>query len=274
MTTTSDTLDYLIRFRERYGATPSPTRSETPVETDVPVERAFVLQAESGRTVITAPVREVALANEGFLYLNGRFVEADRPNLNGALWTSEDLELGQHTVAGGPLNWLHDEQKIVGSLLDSKLVTAREAADAGQPDIGTHITSTAAMWRFLYPREARTIEQAAADHQLFYSMECVSKTVDCVGERGCGQQFGYEDYISGRACAHLKERASTKRFNEPLFLGGAIIVPPVRPGWANADVEVVRAAAAEVERAHLDSDGLSTAQARDLATAILTWANR
>jgi hypothetical protein len=35
-------------------------------------ERAFVVHAKSGRTVITGPVREIAMANAGFTYLRGR----------------------------------------------------------------------------------------------------------------------------------------------------------------------------------------------------------
>lgn len=267
-------LQLIEQFTQKYG-TPSPAQPETPVATSVEAERAFVVQGKH-RTVITAPLRELALVNEGFLYLHGRFVEADRPNGNGAMWSTADLELGRATVAGGPLNWLHDENKIIGSLMDGQLVTAREASAAGQPDVGTHITSTAAMWRFLFPREAQTIESAAGDGQLYYSMECLSRAVACVdtpGRPGCGEEFAYADYDAGRTCAHLKERSSIRRFVDPFFLGGAVIVPPVRPGWANADVEVVRQAAALTEEQGIDHD-ISTAEARELAAAILTWANR
>ena len=90
-------------LRAKYGSRPS-----TPVETALPEsrvgvtpEKAFVVQAKSGRTVITGPVREIAMANAGFTYLKGRFVEADKPNSNGALWTTADLELGQNTDERG-----------------------------------------------------------------------------------------------------------------------------------------------------------------------------
>jgi hypothetical protein len=266
-------LDLMYEFRERYG-TPSPATVETPVVTDVVPEKAFVTQGR-GRTVITAPLREVAAVNEGFTYLHGRFVEADAPNGNGALWTTEDLQMGEATVAGGPLNWLHDDTHIVGCLMNGNLVTAREAADAGAPDIGTHITSTSALWKFLFPREADIAEKAAADHQLYYSMECLSRAVACVdapGRPGCGEEFSYADFDAKRACAHLNGRSSISRFVDPFFLGGAVIVPPVRPGWANADVEVVRQASATAERADLAD--LTDEQARGLAVAILEWANR
>lgn len=262
------TIDLRDEMRRKYGA---PTATPVPVQTASP-ERAFVVHADSGRTVITAPVREVA-NNAGFTYLHGRLVGADAPNRNGALWTTEDLRMGEATVAGGPLNWLHDENQIIGCLMDGKLVTdEREAAS----EHGPHIASTAAVWRFLYGQQADTIEKAAADGQLYYSMECISREVACVdtpGRPGCGESFKYGDYDAGNCCSHLRERSSVRQFVDPMFLGAAVIVPPVQPGWAHASVDVVRQAAALTEEQQVAGE-LSTAQARDLAAAVLTWANR
>lgn len=341
-------IDLRDHLRAKYG-TPREPSSSTPVEstvTDLAEHRAFAFQSEAGRTVITAPLREVALKNDGFMYLHGRFVEADTPNGNGALWTTEDLQLGASTVAGGPLNWLHDERKIIGTLLAADLVYTREeardystdkrkkmasggkamsdgsfpianaqdlanairlAGNAKDPaaarrhiikraralglsdripdswrekaalEIGNHIASTAAVWRFLFPEEARTIERAAEDAGLFYSMECVSRQVACVdspGRPGCGEVFPYADYDAKRTCAHLNERSAIRRFVDPIFLGGAVIVPPVRPGWANAEVDVIRQAAALTEEHDLAAGGLSRDVAGQMTAQILMWANR
>lgn len=274
-------------LRARYGTMP-PAASATPVQpvepaidappagTGLALERAFVVTAESGRTVITAPVRQVAAANDGFMYLNGRFVEADTPNGNNALWTTQDLELGQPTVAGGPLNWLHQERKIIGTLLDGTLVESdREAAGGG--GIGNHIVSNAVLWEFLFPQEALSVQRAAEQDSLFFSMECLSREVMCVS--GCGESFSYADYNANRACAHLRERSNVRRFVDPLFLGGAIIVPPVQPGWSRANVDVLgkedlRQAAALTERYDLTTEGLSKGDAEAMVGQILAWANR
>lgn len=251
-------------------------RSEEPVAFHATVpevrERAFVVTGDSGRTVISAPLREVASKNVGFTYLRGRFVGADQPNGNNAMWTTDDLRFGEATVAGGPLNWLHDERKIIGTLLDGHLVAGREAAAAG---VNNHITSTAAVWRFLFPQETSVIERAAADRQLWYSMECVSDKVTCEGDKGCGETFDYAPVINNESsvCSHLRERASVRHYVNPVFLGGAIIVPPVKPGWAQADVEVVREAAAVAEKNHL-TDELTKPEAEQMVAQILTWANR
>lgn len=270
-------LELLNDLRQRYGTVlPKPKVDNVADIGDYQgPERAFVVHAESGRTVITAPMREIAMANQGFTYLRGRFVEADTPNANGALWTTEDLQLGEVTVAGGPLNWLHDETSIIGSLLDGQMVNAREAAADG--GIGNHIVATAAVWRFLFPEQAAIIEKAAAGGDLYFSMECVSRQVACVdtpGRPGCGEAFDYGDYDAGRTCAHLREKSSVRRFIDPIFLGGACIVPPVKPGWADANAEVVRQAAALRETAGLDDGSLTRQQADGLAAAVLQWANR
>lgn len=260
--------DLMMDLRAKYG---SPVL-EVP-EPVVDVEKAFVLEADH-RTIITAPIREIASTNEGFTFLRGRMVGADTPNQNGAMWTTEDLQLGERTVAGGPVNWLHDDSRIVGCLVDGQMVSGREAAAAG---IGNHIVSTAAIWRFLFPRETATMEAAAKDGQLYQSMECISRTVACTGTAampGCGQEVEYAAYDAKGLdlCSHLRERSHARRFVDPIFLGTAVIVPPIKPAWASASLEVVRQAAAATEGhvfASLDETG-----ARELASTILTWANR
>ena len=115
-------IDLRDDMRRKYGTPVTPVTTTAPVEVDT--EKAFVLQSDSGRTIITAPLREVAQNNQGFTYLRGRYVEADTPNQNGALWTTDDLQLGAPTVAGGPLNWLHQETKIIGALTYPAVVLA------------------------------------------------------------------------------------------------------------------------------------------------------
>ena len=120
------------------------------------------------------------------------------------------------------------------------------------------------------------MEKASADGMAYFSMECVSRAVECLdlpGRPGCGEQFGYGDYDAKRACAHLNARTSVRRFVDPVFQGGAVIIPPVRPGWAQASVDVVRQAAELSEKAGLVDD-LTQKQAQDLAAMVLTWANR
>lgn len=243
-------------------------------------EQAFFVEGKNGHSYLTGPagvVDEVTQArwerasspNEGFSYIQGRFVEADSPNGNNAFWSSDDLALGQPTVTHGPLNWLHDERHIVGALVDSQLVR-REAA--GQGDIGTHIVAQAVVWKFLYPKETAAIKAASDNRQLWYSMECISRTVSCLHD-GCGSTMEYGAYMAKgvEGCGHLRERSSVRKFNEPTFLGGAVILPPARPGWMKANAEVMGEAGRLVEAANLGDGPLTKDEAERMVAQILEF---
>lgn len=360
-------------IRDRYALENSAsTREAARVSTDVDglpveeifdesaIERAFTVDSARGSVVITGPAHTIreqatAQANPGFAYLTGRFVEADRANRNGAYWSTPDLQLGQPTIAGGPLNWLHQERHVIGTLLSANLVTAREDAaayrqeardvptkerrqlkkqgkamqdesfpikteqdlrnairlagnsknpaaarrhiirqarklglsklipdswtkESSSVDIGNHINAAAAVWRFLYPAETDLIQRASESRELWYSMECVSRQVQCLESAehaGCGETFEYATYMHDRdnVCEHLREGSGARRFVEPVFLGGAVILPPVRPGWAHANAELAREAARVTEASGLTDTGMSTGEAEGMVQQILDWAN-
>ena len=287
----------VLEIRERLrpvlpGKAPDPV--EDAVQVGLEPQRAFLLSGAE-RTLITGPVstfedptelppelaslwEKAAHRNPGFLYLQGRFVEAERANRNGAFWTADDLSAGQQTVAGGPLNWLHEDTKVIGALADAQMIRPeREAAKEG---IGPHIAAFAHVWRFLYPREAAALQEASEGRKLWYSMECVSEAVECrtdadTGREGCGRTFPYKDVLAKeRVCAHLQAGTSARRFIDPIFLGGAVILPPVRPGWANAHIEVVRQAASLTEDTLGNVQGLalSTTEAELMVAQVLQYA--
>jgi hypothetical protein len=54
--------------------------------------------------------------------------------------------------------------------------------------------------------------------------------------------FPYDTFLAGNVCDHLRQKGSVKRMVNPTFLGSGIIVPPAKPGWANADVRVMASA--------------------------------
>ncbi len=227
--------------------------------------KAFVADI-NGKTLITGPATTIAAMKDPtveditaahMLWMHGRFVGAETPNRNGALWSAGDLQMAKGTVTNGPLNWLHDARHVIGTLAKADYVDPRPQL-AGRSGQGVqlasgpaepHITATAAIWKWLYPDEAYVIQQASDQQTLWYSMECISKEVSCVGERGCGNTTSYSDYMAGAACEHVIQRASVRRFVNPVFLGGAVIVPPTRPGWAEADASVLSSANSLAEAA-------------------------
>lgn len=222
----------------------------------VPRARAFMHETDHS-TILTAPaglVREMSARQSPFLYLQGRFVGGEKANRNGALWTLEDLEVGEPTVKHGPVNWLHDDTKVIGAITSSELVNPsneREAAAYGAPYPEPFISANSVVWRFLHPQETAVIEMASDQNSLWYSMECVSESVVCSGENGCGAEMSYADALlkTAKACEHVRERASDRRFKNPIFLGAGIIVPPVRPGWADSNATLMKESASLAERA-------------------------
>ncbi len=227
---------------------------------------------ESNRVVIATPIETAALKYGDFVMdFRGRLVEAEHANRNGAFWSQADLEFGLPSVALGPLNWGHDPKDIVGALADANLVTGEQAAVMG---VNAHISTGARFWSYLNPAKSRMLKDYIEQKRAWFSMECISKEIACVGPNVCGRVMSYADAQgrTGGACEHVKERASHRRFVDPIFQGAAVIVPPQEPGWLDAAITgVVTEAESQAEAAQLQIDGLSDADALLMVTSILQW---
>lgn len=223
------------------------------------------------QTFVVTPAtvhRERAAANKHLLWIEGAYVGSEVPNRNNAMWTTKDLEFGAPSVQHGPLNWLHEGRHVIGTIADAELVYPVESAEEGRDH--PYIRTSAAIWTWLHPDEAEVVAQAAEWGRLFQSMECYSETATCVGENGCGQTFSYSQLVRNKACEHLRERSSVRRMNNPTFLGGAVIVPPARPGWAHANTGLRQRAAALAEETFDDASGLSAAEWEQQMLAVLS----
>jgi 2'-5' RNA ligase len=246
-----------LTVTDRMSKPPAPP-TEWPLEEEPPA-RAFVADI-NGRTLITGPATAAMkdltvedIADKHLLWMHGKFVGAEVPNRNGALWSAGDLSMARASVVNGPLNWLHEARHVIGTLARADYVEHQSTnADDGTLANGTtqpHITADAAIWRWIWPDEAYVVQQASDQGALWYSMECISKEVACAGPNGCGNSTTYAQYMSGMACEHVTQRASVRQFVNPVFLGGAVIVPPTRPGWAEADARVMATASKLAEAA-------------------------
>lgn len=239
------------------------TAIEPAIEPDLPESARAISVEVNGKQMIAAPARAITaslrepslddITNEHLLWMHGKFVGSGEPNRNGALWSAGDLQLAKGTVANGPLNWLHEARHVIGTIAQADYVTPAtgrsgqgvQLADTAHP----HITATAAIWKWVWPDEAYVVQQASDAAQLWYSMECISRQVACAGPNGCGNTTSYAAYMAGEACDHVTQRASVRQFVSPVFLGGAVIVPPTRPGWAEADASVMNSATGLAEAA-------------------------
>ena len=184
--------------------------------------------------------------NPSLKWVLGKYVEADTANTNMQKWNLHNLKLGQPTIQHAPMNMLHQPRRIVGHFADTELLYP-ETADAGNP----FIEALGVFYRYYFPEEMEIIERAHAEGNLFFSMECVGRSITC---DSCGNEYDYKGPQDPSYCSHVNNREAARSFNDPVFLAGALIVPPVKPGWKAAHVsdiaDLFRTNAKECEMAY------------------------
>jgi hypothetical protein len=187
--------------------------------------------------------RELAFALKGqrlnpqFVWVSGRFVQGEQMNSNGQFWTTDDLKSGEYSIQYTPLNVLHEWQYPIGTIVETKLVH-REAAAEGE--LLPEIQALSLIWAANFPQVAEAAREAHGKGKLWYSMECTGAAKQCLT---CNNTY---EWAAARFCAHLEEsKTAPRRFIDPIFHGGALIFPPVEPGWVDADIEEVAKAARE-----------------------------
>lgn len=176
-------------------------------------------------------------SNDHHGWILGKYVEADQANLNRQFFELEDLRESAGTLVHAPLNIGH-AYPPVGAFVATELLYPETADDgAGNP----FLEALSVMWKSAFPVEFKAVEAAYKAGKLAYSMEAKPSTVTCGGDHGCGQTFEYAGRTDPTYCSHInKPTTDTYRvLNKPDFTGGALIIPPVMPGWANADVTQV-----------------------------------
>ena len=296
----SDFFEIRERLRSRYVA---PVAAKITPKAEVLPEDGFLTEI-AGRVILTAPAKTFSMAeelpkelaerwqtqamhgNQFHLWLQGRFVEAEKANRNGAFWSTEDLQFGEMSVKHGPLNWLHEETTVIGTIADNALIHPRveqagkqafEKSGIADPMPRPYIAAVSAVWKWVHPEKAAAIEAFNEQGKLWYSMECIGREMACVSDEthdGCGKSF---DYITAmtqphKTCEHMQARTSARRIVDPCFLGGAVIVPPSQPGWGSANVELVRQAASLAEQTHASAGDMSDAQWESLMQQVVRFA--
>lgn len=191
-------------------------------------------------------------------WILGNFVEADRANSNGHIFPLGDLVTAQETLQGKPLTMLHADQYIVGYYAGGKLLDAQGetltaemvstlTADLADTGPRPYMEAVAGIWHRRFDDEYKAIRRAHGEGNLFFSMEAVPPTVSCPT---CKLTADFDGLESETYCEHMNGPILPKILNQPVFCGGAIIIPPVRPGWGNADVKTIsQAIKANAERA-------------------------
>lgn len=244
--------------------------------------RSFFLGAQASlitedREIASSWASKHVVHNPAHAWVLGRFVEADRANNNRQLFSLKGLQMARPSIQHAPMNMNHEYRHVVGAYVAAELIyptTESAAVVGGEPcprcgeptDPGMGITVCAScersleearvsdaylnpfiealgvVWKHYFRKEHEAIEAAHAEGRLFYSMECIPREIQCTGVGGCGETFTYAGRQAASYCVHLNESASDKLLIQPHFTAGAILIPPVRPGWSNADVHSLVAA--------------------------------
>lgn len=196
--------------------------------------------------------RELAFSLDGkrlnpqFVWISGRYVQGEKMNSNGQFWSTEDLKAGEYSIQHTPLNVLHEWQYPIGTFVETKLVH-REGAS--KDELLPEIQALSLIWAGNFPDVAQAARDAHAQGKLWYSMECTGDAKQCLT---CNNTY---EWAAAKYCTHMEQsKTAPRRFINPVFHGGALIFPPAKPGWTEADIEEVAKAARE----YADRDPVTT----------------
>lgn len=141
---TADYFEIRERLRDRYVP-------KVEAKAEVLGDQGFLTEV-AGRVILTARAdtlteagdlppelaerwEKAATGNPYMMWLQGRFVEAEKANRNGAFWSTDDLQFGEMSVRHGPLNWLHEDKTVIGTIADNALI--HPAASTTLPNVAS-----------------------------------------------------------------------------------------------------------------------------------------
>lgn len=189
---------------------------------------------ENDREVASDWAKGIIKHNPAISWVVGRYVEADRANSNKQYFRLGDLRMKRATLDHAPMNINHSSRNIVGTFLANELVYPDEANDH------PYIEAVGAIWKYYFPEEHEMVQRANKDGSLYFSMEAVPESLSTIGGSDDAAQYAY----MGRQHESYPEEINTRSCeaivcNNPHFVGGALIIPPNKPGWSNANITQV-----------------------------------
>jgi hypothetical protein len=119
--------------------------------------------------------------NENLAWFGGHYVEADRPNLNGAMWLSQELAIASLTPVMMPVTVMHDYRSAVGVIAHADLQLPGQGNQAR-----SKIETALALWKHRFPDAVEEAEHNYQQGTLMQSMECHSPDYNC---SECGMHF-------------------------------------------------------------------------------------
>lgn len=197
--------------------------------------RAFLLDED--KETASDWANEHITYNPAIKWVLGRYAEADNPNSNRQAWSLEDLRLARSSVNHAPMNLLHQPKNIVGAFTASEMIYPTDAASEDGEPANPYIETLGAFWRYYFPNELAVVQAAHDEGSLFFSMECVADTVTFKLD-GAEETFPYKG-PQDASYGDWNGQPAERWLNKPHFIGGALIIPPARPGWNKAEIKSI-----------------------------------
>jgi len=190
-------------------------------------DKVYIVSPVAPFTPDAAGIEEFAFAkelmaqapNQAIKWLKGEYVEADKPNKNGQIWTEGEVAIKSITAQFMPVTVMHDRRTAVGLIADTRLLVPDKD---GVPR--AKVDNTLAIWEHRFPEIAEEIDHNYQAGTLMQSMECHSPSYSCAE---CGQMFHKLPDAAERKnwCHHLQEGAGhgARILNGVVFTGTGLI---------------------------------------------------
>lgn len=183
--------------------------------------------------------------NDNLGWVQGRYVEAGKANLNNAMWLSKEIALKSLTPMLMPVTVMHDPRTAVGTIADCKLVTGENSS---------RIDTILAVWAHRFPEVWQETVHNIENAEMMQSMECYAPNYTC---SSCGQQYVKLANGAEQAgwCPHLKDETGCRILGDVCFTGTGLIFGSRggRGAYTEAYLEPFENEIAEShERAHID----------------------
>lgn len=184
-----------------------------------------------------------AAPNENLMWLRGNYVEADKPNANGHVWTAGELSIKSLTPMFMPVTVMHDPRTAVGLIAEAGLKVP-EKDDVPRSRIETAM----ALWQHRFPE---VCEEAMLNYNagsLMQSMECRSPWYTCAE---CGESFAKLPDSGERKnwCQHMRasDGNGARILGDVTFTGTGLIFGTrgARGAYDQAHLEVFQDEVAE-----------------------------
>ena len=197
--------------------------------------RAYVVDDQKELASSDSWISEHIEANSALKWIVGRYVEADNPNQNRQMWSHADLQMAEPTIKYAPMNLLHEQRNIVGTFTATSMMYPKGEEEAQQAN--PWIEALGAFWKAYFPEELALVEKAHAEGALFFSMECIGESVTFhTADYSESETFPFKGAFHESYGDWNKVEGAIRQIDSPHFLGGALILPPTRPGWDGAEI--------------------------------------